>query len=203
MVADKRALRHEHLTARRALDADERRRISSAVVERLRALDELLERLGRASTDGPATLLLYAAQPDEVDLAALITEAPGDARVLLPRVVGDSLELVAHGASDPLIPGAFGVREPAGDTAVAPDEVDIAIVPGVAFGVDGTRLGRGGGFYDRLLPRLRADCLVIGVCPEQAVLTVLPTEAHDRAVDIVVTDASVRRRTTTADPAPA
>lgn len=198
MSEPKRALRREHLAARRALDVGTLRDVSAAVVMRLRGLPEL------SGAKGSLTLLLYAAQPDEVDLAAFALDPPGGARVLLPRVVGDELALVRHEADVALVTGAFGVLVPPGDALlVDAGEVDVAIVPGVAFDVDGGRLGRGGGFYDRLLPRLRPDCLVVGVCSEQAVLGRVPTEPHDRPVDVVVSDASVRRRPPTVDGSPA
>jgi 5-formyltetrahydrofolate cyclo-ligase len=199
MVEIKRALRREHLAARRALRPEELAAISAAIVARLRSLPEL------STPQRPTlTLLLYAAQPDEVDPAALALGLPLDVRVVLPRVVGDELELVERRAEAQLVPGAFGILEPPRSARLLdPVEIDVAVVPGVAFDVRGGRLGRGGGFYDRLLPRLRPDCVVIGLAPERAVLARVPTEPHDRPVDLIVTDASVRRRTPTPDGQPA
>ena len=71
---------------------------------------------------------------------------------------------------------------------VEPTTLDVVIVPGLAFAVDGRRLGQGGGHYDRFLPRLRAECLTIGVCYAEQLVADLPNDTHDIAVHLVVTD---------------
>jgi 5-formyltetrahydrofolate cyclo-ligase len=207
-IEAKRALRRELLARRRALPAEEHARIAAAVIRTLVSLPELTH---------ARTLLLYAAQPDEVDLAALPAALPATGTdgaaattrtLLLPRTAGAALELaVAGGGGHDLLgglrPGPFGLLEPPeGSRLVAAEAVDVAVVPGVAFSPQGHRLGRGGGFYDRLLDRLRPDCLVIGVCAEVSIAPTLPEEPHDRPVDLVVTDASLRRRPATDAPAP-
>jgi 5-formyltetrahydrofolate cyclo-ligase len=208
-VAAKQALRRELLARRRALSAEEHARVSAAIVRTLTTLPGL---------DRARTLLLYAAQPDEVDLSALPAAlaaaraehgAPAAPTFLLPRVAGAQLELAvaggdAHDLLGELRPGAFGLLEPPqGSPIVAAEAVDLAIVPGVAFSPTGRRLGRGGGFYDRLLVRLRPDCLVVGVCAASSITSDVPQEPHDRPVDVVVTDASLWRRAATDGAAPA
>ncbi len=71
-----------------------------------------------------------------------------------------------------------------------PAELDMAVVPGLAFTRDGGRLGQGGGHYDRFLPRLRSDCVTIGACFVEQLVDELPTEPHDHRVDHVATDAT-------------
>ena len=185
MTDAKRALRRERLAARRAVPADVRAARDAAVVATLRSLPEVAAARG---------LLLYAALPGEPDLAALLAAPPPGATVLLPRVEGDEVVAVPHRPGDALAAGARGVREPTG--AAAPDaDVDVVVLPGVAFDADGWRLGRGGGHYDRLLARLAGRAVTVGVADEDAVVAAVPREAHDRPVDVLVTDASVRRRT--------
>ena len=77
---------------------------------------------------------------------------------------------------------------PEDDPAPDPAEVDVVIVPGIAFTPDGDRLGQGGGWYDRFLAEVRADCTVIGVGFSPQLVDALPTEAHDRRVHLVVTE---------------
>jgi 5-formyltetrahydrofolate cyclo-ligase len=81
------------------------------------------------------------------------------------------------------------------DVAVFAPEVagpalrDVVVVPGLAFTLDGRRLGQGGGHYDRFLARLRADCTTVGAAFAEQLVDDLPTEPHDIRVDMVVTDA--------------
>jgi 5-formyltetrahydrofolate cyclo-ligase len=198
-VAAKRAIRAERLAARGAVPPDERAARDAAIVAALRALPELHD---------VRTLLLYAAMPGEPDLGALLTEPPSGARVLLPRVEGDDLVAVAHAPGGPLRRGARGVAEPDGPP-VPLVEVDAVVLPGVAFDATCRRLGRGGGHYDRLLAALAGPAtalrrpvpaVTVGVTDEDAVIAAVPSEPHDRPVDVLVTDASVRRRSAPGDP---
>jgi len=128
----------------------------------------------------------YAALPGEPDLRPL--DWVGEKTVLLPRVDGE--DLVFHAVSDAaqLKSGAFGVMEP--DTAKCPAfdprEAEIIFVPGLAFTNEGLRLGRGRGFYDRLLAALPADILRVGVCFAEQIVAELPSEPHDEEVDVVL-----------------
>ena len=133
----------------------------------------------------------FAALPGEPDLRPLAWAA--DRVVLLPRVAGE--RLVFHEVCDPaqLRPGAFGVREPDPETCPAADPAaaDIIFVPGLAFSADGARLGRGGGFYDRLLAALPPRVLRVGVCFAGQLAGDIPAEPHDERVDIVLAPAPV------------
>lgn len=73
-----------------------------------------------------------------------------------------------------------------------PDAIDLILVPGVAFSKDHHRLGRGGGFFDRLLAGRAANAFKIGVCFAFQVLDSIPTEGHDVAMDAVITNADDR-----------
>ncbi len=188
----KRALRQALLAERRALPPSVVAEGSHRIVASLTALPEL---------SAVRDVLLYAADPDEIDLDPLLAAPPSGRRILLPRIEGDELVVVAHTAGAPLATGYRGIREPVGDP-IDPSTVEAVVVPGVAFDPDGLRLGRGAGFYDRLLPQLGA-AVRIGVCLETFVRTDLPAEDHDVAVDVIVTDASVRRRPRTGSAASA
>ena len=133
-------------------------------------------------------VLLYHALPDEVSTDMLIHSAEMmDKVILLPVVVGDDLELRIYEGPSSLKVGAYGIMEPVGPIFPESeyDRIDLAIIPGMAFDPYGNRLGRGKGYYDRLLPRL-GNALRIGVCfPFQKVDSV-PSEAHDIKVNDVV-----------------
>ena len=128
----------------------------------------------------------YAALPGEPDLRPL--EWVGEKTVLLPHVDGE--DLVFHAVSDAaqLKSGAFGVMEPDPDQCPVADPVsaEIIFIPGLAFTAEGLRLGRGRGFYDRLLAALPADILRVGVCFAEQLMAELPSEPHDEEVDVVL-----------------
>jgi 5-formyltetrahydrofolate cyclo-ligase len=113
--------------------------------------------------------------------------------VLWPRLrASGELELAPSSASE-LVRDAAGLLTPPLDrAAVAVGPADVVIVPGVGFTRAGARLGRGGGHYDRLLSHCAATS--IGVAFDIQLVDELPTEPHDRPVDLVVTPGGVWRR---------
>lgn len=131
------------------------------------------------------TVALFAAQPSEPHLDPLLG---GARRFCFPRVNGQALEFYAVDHASELVEGRWNLREPHPDASrlVRPEEIDLLLVPGLAFSPTGARLGRGGGFYDRLLalPALRAHR--VGVCFAEQLFEELPLEAHDREVELVV-----------------
>ncbi len=132
-------------------------------------------------------VLLYYALPDEVSLDILIYDLERrNVCCVLPVVDKDTLILKKYdGAS---VTGAFGISEPTGDT-VEPSSIDFAVIPGVMFDKSRNRLGRGKGFYDRLLPLL--NCKTAGVCPDNLLIDNIAHEKHDIPVHMVVTDKRV------------
>ena len=134
------------------------------------------------------TLLLYYPLADEVDVRPLIQQAYRDGKcVLLPVCKGDELELHRYQGEDSLSLGAFGIMEPTG-SLFAPEQypdIQLAIIPGMAFDSAGHRLGRGKGYYDRLLPQLIRAKLQ-GVCFPFQFLDEVPAEPHDIAVHEVI-----------------
>ena len=112
------------------------------------------------------TALLYWALKDETDVGELIDDlyARGG-MVLLPTCVGDDLVLRIYEGKEKMAIGAFDIAEPTGQVFEEKDygKIDLVIVPGMAFDHKGGRLGRGRGFYDRLLKKL-PNCHKMGVC---------------------------------------
>ena len=134
------------------------------------------------------TLLLYYPLADEVDVRPLIQEAyEGGKCVLLPVCKGDELELHRYGGEDSLSLGAFGIMEPRGPLFAEADypDIQLAIIPGMAFDKAGYRLGRGKGYYDRLLPKL-GKARLQGICFPFQLVAEVPSEAHDIPVHDVI-----------------
>ena len=134
------------------------------------------------------TILLYHALPDEPDLQSLLDEALMQGKqVLLPVVVNDDLVLKRFKGKESLCEGAFHILEPKGRAFPQSRyrEIDLALIPGMAFDYEGHRLGRGKGYYDRLLPRI-SQAYKLGICFPFQLIENVPSEPHDIPVDSVV-----------------
>jgi len=133
------------------------------------------------------TIATYAALPGEVDLMPAVRVRP-ERRWVFPRVVGESL--VFHQVTEPeddLAPGAFGVAEPLPSQPLVPiGEIDAFLCPGLAFDARGSRLGRGRGFYDRLLACARPGAIKLGIAFAHQVRDTIPCEPHDVRMDVVI-----------------
>lgn len=136
-----------------------------------------------------STLLLYYPLADEVDVRPLIKEAfESGKQVLLPVCKGDELELHLYEGETSLREGAFGIMEPTGPVFAIenyPSDIQLAVIPGMSFDTAGHRLGRGRGYYDRLLPKLTRTHLM-GVCFPFQIQPAIPVSAHDVPVNDVV-----------------
>ena len=132
------------------------------------------------------TVLVYMAIPGEVPTSGFIEKWRGSKRIAIPLVEGDNLILCEYDPAH-LKAGYKGIPEP-DETAerISPEEIDLALVPGVAFAIkDGKmwRMGRGKGFYDRLLPRLR--CPKAGIFFSYRLVDSLPLDPWDQPLDIL------------------
>ena len=88
--------------------------------------------------------------------------------------------------------GAFHIEEPQGDDTVDPDSIELMVIPAVAYDRNGNRLGRGKGFYDRLLASTKAR--KVGIAYDFQLVDEIPAEPHDVPVDIVITETRFIRR---------
>ena len=163
---------------------DQERRESS------RRVEESLVRLGEYQK--ARCVLIYVALPEEVATASLIERSLAlGKRVVVPRVLDEThaLELreIRDAALD-LVKGAFGIFEPRPERTrvVTAAEIDCAVVPGLAFDRRGRRLGRGRGYFDRLLAGLDRRVPRLGLAFGFQVVDELPFEPHDQPVDRVL-----------------
>jgi len=183
----KRAARARARNARDGIAQEERRAAAHELAAILLDLPEL------ASVK---VVLGYAALPNELDPAPAVWRLrKRGARIAYPRIEAPGIlgmHYVDHETE--LVPGPFGLAQPSEHAPHVPhSRVDAVILPAVAFDEQGTRLGYGGGYYDRLLPMLRRDCVRVGVVFDEQVLPRIPAEEHDECVDIVVTPVRIIR----------
>lgn len=132
------------------------------------------------------TVLLYHSLKDEVDTHEFIRKWSRLKRILLPVVVGDDLELRVYTGPDDLAIGAYGIEEPTGARFTDYAAIGFIAVPGVAFDRNGNRLGRGKGYYDRLLPRIPA-AYKAGICFPYQLVEEVPAEPFDIRMDEIIT----------------
>jgi 5-formyltetrahydrofolate cyclo-ligase len=176
----KRALRRKVGARRDAMPPEERERLGQAVARNLLALPEVRQ---------ASTVMAFSSFGSEVDSGPIIEQLARDGRrVVLPRVEGRTIVPVGYRSGDPVKPSSFGALEPAAGEPVGPEEIDVVVVPGLAFDRRGHRVGYGGGFYDRFLGRLRPDALTVGICFSVQVVDEVPHGRGDRPVDLVVTE---------------
>ena len=116
----------------------------------------------------------------EVDIT---NDLIGYKQLITSYLVSSDIELCLY--KEPFIKNALNILEP--ENPIKINEVDVFLVPGVAFTVSGKRLGRGGGYYDKLLSKY-PDTLKIGITFNERIMQDLPTESHDISMDYVFTN---------------
>lgn len=196
LAAAKRRLRAELRRAWRALAPEELARAAERAALHLVACPAW-RRAG--------TVALFLARADELPTAPLLAAARAEGRrVVAPVILPDGgLALHAY-APEWEREGPYGIREPdpARAPAVDPHEVDLIVVPGLAFDPRGARLGRGGGYYDRLLPTLRPDAVRVGWTMARFVLPEVPAGPRDARVHLIATEEGFRATGPAGTPAP-
>jgi 5-formyltetrahydrofolate cyclo-ligase len=165
----------------RARNPADRGTDSARIHERLVALPEWA---------GASTVLLFHPLRSEPDTLPLLQRALAESRtVALPAMdsqTGDYLPRQVISATTQLVAGPLGILEPPASAPALPwNQLDFLVIPGLGFCPDGRRLGRGRGYYDRLLARTHGFCC--GVAFDEQIVADLPTEPHDRRLDCILT----------------
>ena len=176
---DKQEVRRMMRERKRAVPADEKLRRSDIIMHRL----ELTHDFAAAQV-----VLLYWSMADEVQTHSFVERWYRRKTLLLPCVQGDDLVLRQYTGPECMVSGEqFGIGEPTGDEWTDLEAVQLIAVPGVAFDPAGNRMGRGRGFYDRLL-KSTPHAVKIGLAYDFQMLDTIPTEPHDVRMDRVITD---------------
>ena len=182
-MTDKQSIRREIRARRQSLPQEARDEAAQQAISHLLAWD--VYRSARS-------VLAYAAVRGELDVRALLEDALACGKALcLPRCEAGG-EMTARRVTGlrALERSAYGIPEPGpGAPVCAAGEIDLAIVPGIAFDARGVRIGQGGGYYDRFLPRFRGVAAGIGYTFQ--VYEALPSLSHDAAVDYVIHPAGI------------
>lgn len=153
--------------------------ISKRITSKL--LNRILEK------DDINVVLLYHSLPDEVNTHSLIRDLHDNGKkVILPTVIGDDLELHEYVDDESFVlSSSFNIQESNGPLFTDYSSIDLAIIPGMAFTPDGVRLGRGKGYYDRLLPKI--SCPFWGLAFPFQIVNYIPAETHDVRMSDVLT----------------
>jgi 5-formyltetrahydrofolate cyclo-ligase len=179
----KREVRRRVLAERDAMSPAERSRLAVVVAERFLTLPEV---------DTAGTVMAFWSFGSELATAPLLEALNRRGKTLaLPHIVEGELEARTYRPGDPVTETAFGAFEPVGGRVLGPAEIDVVVVPAVAYDRDGRRVGYGGGFYDRFLPATGAGATHVGVGYALQLLPqgqTLPAGHFDRSVDVIVTE---------------
>lgn len=141
-------------------------------------------------------IFFYASFKSEVETLAMIKETlEMEKRIVLPKVrrEGRGVKLYEIKDINELSPGHMGIPEPSSPKgySLSLEEVDLVVIPGVAFDYSGNRLGYGGGFYDMLLADRQKKIPIIALAYEEQLIDKIPSEPHDIKIDMILTDKRV------------
>ncbi|WP_003544438.1 5-formyltetrahydrofolate cyclo-ligase [Desulfotomaculum nigrificans] len=182
---DKQLLRKQILAARSAMDRQQVTAKSERIITRLTELKIYQD---------AEIIMAYLDFRNEVSTVSLVKQALKQGkRVTVPVVNRQERSMtpsLLERYPEDLIEGAYGILEPCQVKPLAPEELDLVVVPGVAFDERGNRMGYGGGYYDRFLPRLRAGAVTIALAYElQLVADLSPFMGpYDQPVQYILTE---------------
>jgi len=196
---DKNTIRKELNYLRDSLSQKEQHIANIAICKKLRQLQEIIY---------ADTIAAYMPMKNEVDLSALFTECT-DKQLCFPRYNAENSEHSPlyemagvpgavfsdlNKAMNCFTTGKYGILEPEKQAPVIPAEkIDLWLIPGVGFDSEGNRLGRGGGFYDRLLKN--ASGIKIGIGYDIQLIKNVPCGEHDQRMDMVITQNKIIMKT--------
>jgi len=174
----KKLIRKEIRSKKLTFSLDDKKQKSVKVLEKLENLDEFKK---------SDTVMLYWSMDDEVYTHDFISTHVQGKRIILPSVNGDDLVLKEYLGNDSLVKGeGFGILEPGGCVFDKPEEIDLIVVPGVAFDKNNNRMGRGRGYYDKFLESTKA--YKVGICFDFQLLEEVPTDKYDILMNSVISE---------------
>lgn len=183
----KNKIREKALQARNSITRKYRAEKGSLIMERILKLPEFKQ---------AHVVFFYASFRSEVEtITSLRSTLAQGKRVILPVVIKKDTRLALYEilTFDELSPGYMGIPEPSRDNKKEIDLslIDFVIIPGAAYDLTGSRIGYGGGYYDRLLELLDRDIPIVAPAFKEQVVDTIPSEPHDKKVTIIVTEDEV------------
>ncbi len=175
IFSQKKKVRKEIVEIKKSYSEKELRDLSDEVISTL----ELTEVFQNAKV-----VLAYYSMPDEVCTHELIQKYQNEKQFLLPIVDNNELILKKYTSEETMLISAFGIKEPVGEVFSDYEKIDLIIVPGVAFDRTLSRMGRGKGFYDRLLPKVKAP--KVAVCFNFQIFDKIPATQEDVKMNMIV-----------------
>ena len=194
LIEDKHALRMEMRAIRDGISLLQRKSYDDSLAERLYNLPAV------RNSRVVGVYQAYGSEASLDDLVKALRLLDPSPVVAYPVVLpGDALAFAAveRGEKPAYLTEPAAVQSLdsiAKDRSISPEDIDLLLVPGVAFDEKCYRLGQGGGCYDRFIPRLRGECLVVGVAYDEQICEHVPYGVHDRRMDYVVTPTRIIQR---------
>lgn len=183
--AEKKKLRKKMIKIRKEIPEDEVNKRSLVIKEKFVKTPDF---------EKANCIMAYLPFQNEVDTMPIINHAiENNKKVTTPKTYPETKHMVPALLKDlefDLEYGNYGILEPREDRLFAADpaELDLVIVPGVAFDIDGYRLGYGGGYYDRFVSKLRKDAVLAAVSFEEQIVEKVPLERWDKQLHMIFTE---------------
>lgn len=183
MVKEKIQIRNIVIEKRKALSKELKEVFDNNILDKI---------LSSKEYEVAKTILVYVSFEGEVDTHRFIKHAIEDnKKVCVPKVISkeEGMKAVNISSLNDLKVGKYGILEPLDfSREVEEKEIDLVIMPGVAFDKNGGRVGYGGAFYDRFLKKLRYETPKIALAYDFQIFCKVPTEEHDEKIDRIITN---------------
>lgn len=165
------------------LDEDFIRELEEDLPDMLFGIDEFSEAVRKANR-----IALYRPIKGEIPVDGLAKRLLTEGKIICyPKVEGDTMNFYdVKDLTSSFAGGRFGIKEPVDTISAVNDSIDMAVIPGLAYNEEGTRLGRGGGYYDRFFACLGKRPFVVAVCYDFQIDSDIPCEEHDLTTDMLL-----------------
>ena len=174
----KKVLRKQIRKLKKDITVDQKQAKSKIIMEKIEA-DEQFQKA--------KTIFAYWAMNDEVDTRELIRKWYKEKDFILPTIDDNDLILKKYTGENSLRDGdIYSIPEPEGEAFDKPQDIDLAIIPGVAFDNNNNRMGRGKAYYDKTLKQMKDRTYLIGICYDFQFVDKVPVETHDITMNKVI-----------------